>query len=316
MKLLEEFKSRYVVAIDIETVRIEDKYDDLPEHWQSAWEYKNKQDGEIPDFEELSDLWVRKASLYAEFLKICAVSIVFMNDDESLFCKEFYGDNESEILEGLSEYLERMLAANKTYRLVGHASKFYDYPILSKRYLINGIAIPTILDTAHLKPWENTNLCTNEIWRCGGTGAGSSLQALCTALELPVSKVDLVGDEVGAAYYRGEYKRIGTYCSYDTIATFNVIRKLKGEKVFQFDEVEYLDQDQEKIEDTPILKAILNRGKILAKEYKELEKVAKELDPSEIPNYKRIIQAALSKKEGDYGVKEIALFEKLDNLIK
>lgn len=40
----------------------------------------------------------------------------------------------------------------------------------------------------------------------GGTGSGSSLQALCTVLGIPVSKVDLVGDEVGAVYFEGILK--------------------------------------------------------------------------------------------------------------
>jgi hypothetical protein len=41
------------------------------------------------------------------------------------------------------------------------------------------------------------NMDTNELWKSFGTGPGSSLQALCNVLGIPVSKVDLVGDEVG-----------------------------------------------------------------------------------------------------------------------
>ena len=240
MKLLRDIPTKHFVGIDIETVRIVEKYEDLSPEWQSAWEYKNKQAGEVPFFEELADSWEKMASLYAEFSKVCAVSLVFMIGDDKAKYKEFYGEDEAVLLTDLRNFLQRMSdgADGKNYRLLGHAAKYFDYPFLCKRFVINGIQIPVLLDTAHQKPWESRNMCTNaDIWKMGGSGAGSSLQALCTALNIPISKVDLVGDEVGNAYYRGEVERIAKYCTLDTIATFNVVRRIKGEKVFQFDEV-------------------------------------------------------------------------------
>lgn len=240
MKLLRDIPTKHFVGIDIETVRIVEKYEDLSPEWQSAWEYKNKQSGEVPYFEELADSWEKMASLYAEFSKVCAVSLVFMIGDDKAKYKEFYGEDEEVLLTDLRNFLQRMSdgADGKNYRLLGHAAKYFDYPFLCKRFVINGIQIPTLLDTAHQKPWESRNMCTNaDIWKMGGSGAGSSLQALCTALNIPISKVDLVGDEVGSAYYRGEVERIAKYCTLDTIATFNVVRRIKGERLFQFDEV-------------------------------------------------------------------------------
>jgi hypothetical protein len=240
MKLLRDIPTKHFVGIDIETVRIVEKYEDLSPEWQSAWEYKNKQAGEVPFFEELADSWEKMASLYAEFSKVCAVSLVFMIGDDKAKYKEFYGEDEAALLTDLRNFLQRMSdgADGKNYRLLGHAAKYFDYPFLCKRFVINGIQIPVLLDTAHQKPWESRNMCTNaDIWKMGGSGAGSSLQALCTALNIPISKVDLVGDEVGNAYYRGEVERIAKYCTLDTIATFNVVRRIKGERVFQFDEV-------------------------------------------------------------------------------
>lgn len=249
MKLLKDIPTKHFVSIDIETVRLTERYEDLSPEWQKAWEYKNKQAGEVPYFEELADSWEKTASLYAEFSKICAISATFLSKSEDkLMCKEFWGEDEGKILADFAVLLSQFSGASKDFRLVGHAAKYFDYPFLSKRYVINGLDIPFMLDTAHLKPWESRNLCTNaDVWKMGGTGAGSSLQAMCLALGVPVSKVDLVGDEVGSAYFRGEFERIGTYCSYDTIATFNVLRRIKKESLFSFDEVVYLDRA---VEDT------------------------------------------------------------------
>lgn len=297
MKLLRDIPTRHFVAIDIETVRIVEKYEDLSDEWKSAWEYKNKQSGEVPFFEELSDSWEKTASLYAEFSKVCAVSVTFLSKNEDkLLCKEFFGTDEQVLLSQLGDFLNQISGSSKDFRLVGHAAKYFDYPFLCKRYIINSLTIPTLLDTAHLKPWESRNLCTNaDIWKMGGTGAGSSLQALCTALGIPISKVDLVGDEVGNAYYRGEVERIAHYCSLDTIATFNVIRRIKGERIFQFDEVSYLDRkeksniakpvDGEKapkqepedalFEKLPVLHKIMNATEILPETRQELEALLK-----------------------------------------
>lgn len=246
MKVLQNIKSELIVALDIETVRIAENFEDLSEGFKSAWEYKNKQDGNIPSNEELSLLWKRTSSLYAEFSKICAVSLAYLNPQGKLVCKEYYGDNEKELLASLSITLNNMQTHNSQYRLVGHASKYFDYPFTSKRYIINELDIPLCLDSTNLKPWEGMNLCTNDLWKCGGTGAGSSLQALCNVLGVPISKIDLVGDEVGSAFYRGEFERIGRYCSLDSIATFNVFRKYKKESIFQFNEVDYITAYSEK----------------------------------------------------------------------
>lgn len=296
MKLLKQIKTKYFVSLDIETVRYTEHFEDLSEEWQSAWEYKNKQDGEIPDQEVLSNLWSKKASLYAEFSKICAVSLAFLDKSgESLLCKEFYGEDELQLLTDLGLFLDRIASGDKNFRLVGHAAKYFDYPFLSKRYIITGLDIPLILDTAHLKPWENTNLCTNQdIWKMGGTGSGSSLQALCTVLGIPVSKVDLVGDEVGAVYFEGDFERIGRYCSYDTIATFNIIRRIKKEPIFQFEEVKFLDEVKEEAalpEPLPILERIYTSKEVNDTDRKELKVLIKKkkLAKKDIPVVKDII---------------------------
>ena len=276
MRQLKEIPTKNFCAIDVETVRIEENFLDLTEDFQSAWEYKNKQDGRIPEQLELEDMWSRTSSLYAEFSKVCAISIAFLDSTETkLMVKEFFGDNEVEILEGLAEYLGRM-DRKGNFRLLAHAGKYFDYPYLCKRYIINGLDIPNILDTSHLKPWENRNLCTNQdIWKMGGTGPGSSLQALCTALGIPISKVDLVGDAVGKAYFDGEYARIGRYCSYDTIATFNIVRKIKKEGVFNFEDAKYIEDSRVGIEESPVLHRIYNQSAITKRDEEELKELLK-----------------------------------------
>jgi len=274
MKVLQTVNTAFVVSLDIETCRVKDKFSDLDEGTKSAWGYKNKQDGVVPEVEVLSQMWEKNSALYAEFSKICAVSLTYLDSSGKAICKEFYGQNELELLSALQITLNNMNTYSKEYRLVGHAAKYFDYPYLCKRYVINGLSIPTALDTTAMKMWDNKNLCTNDLWKMGGTGSGSSLQALCNVLGIPTSKLDLVGDEVGAAYFKGEYQRIGRYCSLDTIATFNVIRRFKGESIFSFDEVNYITAysddttEKEAVVEQPLLKKLLE-DKVFTPEIKE-----------------------------------------------
>lgn len=241
MKTLLKISSSLVVGIDIETVRKWDRLEDAPEEIQMSWSYKNKDKGKIRPFEELEVLWIEQASLYAEFSKVCSVSMVFKAPDGRLMCQNFTDEDEQFILAGVANMCNRMQAKSIKYRLIGHSAKYFDYPFLCKRYVINGMLVPDLLDHSGLKPWEVLNLDTNELWKFAGTGPGSSLPALCACLGIPVSKDDMVGSDVGQEFYGGNLIGIGQYCDKDTVATFNVFLTFKGEPIFQFDEVVYLD---------------------------------------------------------------------------
>lgn len=240
MKVVKQINSEDVLTLDIETVRYKEKFSDLSEAWKSAWSYKNKQDGEVMSDEVLSEKWDKSASLYAEFSKVCAISLVYLKDGV-LKCKAYSGTDEKKILTELANDLKLFYGFNRNYRILGHAAKYFDIPFLCKRYVAQRLEIPVELDESSAKPWEMRNIDTNEMWKSFGTGPGSSLQALCTLLGIPISKVDLVGDEVGQAYFRNEYDRISKYCSLDSIATFNVFRRFKNEPIFKFEDVVYVE---------------------------------------------------------------------------
>ena len=154
------------------------------------------------------------------------------------------------------------------------------------------------------------NLCTNELWKCGGTGAGSSLQALCNVLGVPISKVDLVGDEVGSAYFRKEFSRIGRYCSYDSVATFNVFRKFKQEDIFEFDQVQYITAysedmvEKEVVEEQPLLQKIYASGSFTEEIKNQVKELIKEPIEEDKINLKKILLAHYQQKKDLVKVKK------------
>jgi len=253
MRALKDIESTRVVGLDIETTRITKHLSEASDDIQTAWAYKNKNEGVVEEDIHLAELWETKASLYPEFSKVCSVSLAFTNRDGNVLnCLNFTSANELQILTDLSETIERMIKSDPLYRFIAHAGLFFDYPFLAKRMIINNIPVPAMLDASHLKPWEVRNLCSNNLWKNGGS-QGTSLVALCAALGLPISKDEMAGHEVGEYFYNNRLEEIGDYCNLDTIAVFNVLRRFKGEPIFRFEDVNYLGQG--KIQDEQIVEA-------------------------------------------------------------
>jgi hypothetical protein len=107
MKAISHINSADLLTIDIEVVRLSKDFSKLPENFRSAWSYKLKHEGEMPSEEELADKWEKMASLYAEFAKICAISITYLKDGV-LKCKSYYGTDEKEIILNLAKYLHEI----------------------------------------------------------------------------------------------------------------------------------------------------------------------------------------------------------------
>jgi hypothetical protein len=305
MKILKNINSSDILCIDIETVRIAENYESLSDDFKSAWQYKNKQDGIVPDDETLNEKLIQTSSLYAEFSKVCAISLVYLRKGVELRCKSYSGTDEKEILKGFAKDVNLFTKANKDYRFLGHAAKYFDYPFLWKRYIINGLDAPDLLDESNKKPWDQKNICTNELWRSNGTGPGSSLQALCTCLNIPISKVDMVGDEVGLEYFKGNMEGIAKYCDKDAISTFNVFRFFKKEPIFNFEDVVYVVDENKK---HPLVEEITKTKKFgkrtankLVKEFMEESYIDKE------KIYKEVEKAMLTFCDADKLVKNKVL---------
>jgi predicted PolB exonuclease-like 3'-5' exonuclease len=301
-----------VLFFDIEVVRSQDKLDiDSKEFELFQKKMRNRDTDELPTDEQTIDLYNRKAGLRMCFNKIVCISCGAVRDGQ-LYIKSYTGTEE----EIINAFYKKCMEFDY---LAGYNVLYYDLPMIQINAIrYNGIEeIPERFSTSGKKPWNMDRIVELMDVVKGTHFTNASLDEVCFHLNVPSSKEGGIdGSQVSDVYYKEGVERISAYCDRDVFATVNVFRKLVGEEMF----ADYVDintiQGQDGLEETPVLKAILNRGKILAKEYKELERVAKELDTKEIPNYKRIIQAALSKEEEDYGVKEIALFEKIDNLCK
>lgn len=227
--MLNKIKADSLLFIDIETVSGTEDFEQLSPKLQDLWEKKSnyfrKED------ESAADVYQR-AGIYAEFGKIVCIStgmITYKEGGRKFVAKSFYGDDERLLLEEFADMLTRF--CSKPYRnLCAHNGKEFDFPYIARRMLINGIALPDILDIAGKKPWEVQFIDTMELWKFGDYKHYTSLALLCEVFNIPTPKDDIDGSMVGEVYWKdGDLERIAIYCEKDILATAQLFLRYQGE---------------------------------------------------------------------------------------
>jgi predicted PolB exonuclease-like 3'-5' exonuclease len=241
MQIINTVKIETILFLDIETAPNWLEFKDVPENVRTEWIYKFKFRPDAPknnedifdtqSFEDyFAELWKKEAGLYPEFSRVVCISAGFMYQG-AFYMRSYYDQNEGTLLTKFKADLQAFeVSANYFQRLCAHYGKGFDFPFMAKRMLINRIALPKSLDVAHLKPWEQLNLDTQEIWKFGGFGNSAGLPALCMAFGLETPKDDLDGSRVAAAFHAGELDRIAVYCEKDVFALLNVFKAMRLEE--------------------------------------------------------------------------------------
>ncbi len=214
-----------ILFLDIETVRGYQTFQELPATLKDAWNHKSEK---IKTEEEQNheQKYIDRAGIFAEFGKVICVSFGFINwqDDVPHFrVKSFYADDEKSLLLDFKKLLEEKF---KGWLLCAHNGKEFDFPYLGRRFLINQIPLPSVLQVQGKKPWEIPFLDTMELWRFGDYKNYTKLELLCAVFGIPTPKDDIDGSQVGKVYWEEQgLERITRYCEKDVIATAQVMLK-------------------------------------------------------------------------------------------
>ncbi len=223
-----------ILFIDIETAPAFESYSSVPERLQKLWDKKaafiDKSGEQSP--EELYN----RAGIYAEFGKVICISAGYYRNEEFRL-KSYYGDDEAAILEEFSGLLQSFFRPPDRW-LCAHNGKEFDYPYLSRRFLVNGIALPSTLDNAGKKPWEIMHLDTLELWKFGDYKHYTSLDLLAAIFDIPTPKDDIDGSDVHRVYWQEhDLERIRTYCQKDVLTLVQLFMKLQLRPMISEDKV-------------------------------------------------------------------------------
>jgi predicted PolB exonuclease-like 3'-5' exonuclease len=211
-----------ILFIDIETVALTYKYSDLDETSKELWNKKWQYSKDTSPEEQFN-----KAGIYAEFAKVVCIGLGYYNNNK-LRLKAISGENEAELLSQFSELLNTHFNSN-THLLCAHNGKEFDFPFLCRRYLINNLALPKILQIQGLKPWEVKHIDTMDLWKFGDIKNYTSLNLLAHVLGLPSPKDEMDGSMVGKTFYEEKnLEKIEKYCKKDVVTLVRVYNRFAG----------------------------------------------------------------------------------------
>ena len=229
--MLEQYDLSNLMVLDIETVPQYSDYDDMPDNLQELWAHKSQYQRK----DETPKEFYERAGIWAEFGKIVCISVGIFTQGKrtGLRVKSFAGHDEKELLEDFG----RMLSGQPlSVILCAHNGKEFDFPYICRRMLINGVQFPPHLQITGKKPWEIPHLDTMELWKFGDYKNYTSLSLLTAIFNIPTSKDDIDGSQVGHVYWvENALERICTYCQKDVIATAQLIRRYRGEDLIEDD---------------------------------------------------------------------------------
>ncbi len=211
-----------ILFIDIETVPVTYKYSDLDENSKDLWNKKWQYNKEISPEQQYN-----KAGIYAEFAKVVCIGLGFYNQ-KKFRVKVIASDNEVDILNQFSDLLKTHF---NTYAhlLCAHNGKEFDFPFLCRRFLINNLPLPKILQIQGMRPWEVKHIDTMDLWKFGDVKNFSSLNLLAHVLGIPSPKDEIDGSMVAKTFYEEkDLEKIAKYCKKDVITLARVYNRFAG----------------------------------------------------------------------------------------
>jgi uncharacterized protein YprB with RNaseH-like and TPR domain len=219
-----------ILFLDIETVPQAYQFEQLDDKSRALFEAKNR--FQISPEKSIEQIFDERGGILAEFGKIVCISVGMLHEGsqgKSIRLKSFYHDDEETLLKQFKRLLEDHY--NTPYHvLCGHNSKEFDIPYICRRMLINGLALPNILQISGKKPWEINHIDTMELWKFGDYKSYTSLSLLCHVMGIPTPKDDISGADVARVYYEeNDLQRIMVYCEKDVVALIQLYLRLQGD---------------------------------------------------------------------------------------
>ena len=223
-----------VLFLDIETVSQHAVWENLDETEQYLWDKKTK--SQRRDDYSAAEFYAERGGIMAEFGKIICISVGMTDRNGKILIKSFYGDDEKKLLEEFGEIFNRPKLRDVI--LCAHNGKEFDFPWISRRFLINGLQPPVPFQMFGKKPWEVPHLDTMELWKFGDYKSFISLELLAHVFGIATPKDDIDGSMVGSIYHiEKDLFRIVQYCEKDVVTLANIFRRMRQEDLLERSEI-------------------------------------------------------------------------------
>jgi 3'-5' exonuclease len=238
-----------ILFLDIETVPLTEHFSGLSARMQHFWLDKAQKRYKLEDAAAAAAHY-EGGAIHAEFGRVLCVSLGMLvvpdKGQAMLRVVSIMDDDELVVLSKLAKLMEQVAGRTDDYRtgvrqvryLCAHNGKEFDFPFLARRMLVQGIALPGLLQVQGKKPWDLPFVDTMELWKFGDYKAYTSLDLLAELFGLPSPKSDISGADVARVYYKDKAPdRIKHYCEQDVVTLVRVYQKLLQMPVLPADAV-------------------------------------------------------------------------------
>ncbi len=233
--ILDTIDLECVLFLDIETVPLVERFEDLDERFQELWTQKSLKYNPTQQDISVESLYFDKAAIHAEFGKVICISVGFFKkmqgDTEPKFrVKSFYGQDEKQLLMDFKQLLDSYYNDCYKHYMCAHNGIEFDFPYLGRRMMINSVQLPSLLNVSGTKSWNNKWLVdTMDLWRFGDYKEKTSLNLLAACFGIQTPKDDISGKDVARVYYLdNDLERIKEYCQKDVRTTAQIFRCFMG----------------------------------------------------------------------------------------
>ena len=222
-----------ILFLDIETVSGAASFDALSDEWKALFaektRFERERDGFTPE-----DFYPMRAGIQAEFGKVVVIGLGYFSIEDGarhFRVTSLQNSDEKALLQDFSSVLAQFAKKGKLFpSFCAHNGKEFDFPYLSRRYLIQGLPIPLQLQTAGKKPWEVFHLDTMELWKFGDRKNFTSLKLLAALFGLPSPNEDMDGSMVSPEFWNNNnLEGIAQYCRRDVVTLAQVYLRMRGE---------------------------------------------------------------------------------------
>lgn len=232
----------HILFIDIETVSASALWAELSEREQDLWA-KKADTLQRYETEPKTAEWMYsdRAAIFAEFGKVVCISAGYLKrtgNRLTLRIQSYCGEDEKAILSQFAQAADTFMS-RPIRNLCAHNGKEFDFPYLGRRFLANGLKLPSALQVQGRKPWEVPFLDTMEMWRFGDHRSFVSLDLLSHTLGIESPKGDMSGADVGNVFWQDrDFQRLQAYCEQDVITTVQVLLHFCGQAHLADDQIE------------------------------------------------------------------------------
>jgi hypothetical protein len=204
---------------DIETHRVKE-FEEISPALQNAFinHYYDADSYETP-----SDHYKQISALHPEFSQVICISFGFEKSDGSYQGMHLYGLDEIDILNKAAQIFDKF--GQQGYSLAGHNILSCDNPYLMKRYIINKLPVPSLINHMYEKPWEVGDLDTMNMWKMGGWRTNTSLETICAALGIACKSEEISGANL-YTYPISEvpFEELVKYCDEDVKSDYEMVK--------------------------------------------------------------------------------------------